>query len=79
MFSGYKFYLNVSFTTEEGSAIGCHMKFLDKILGKREPIPKLGRNDICWCGSGKKYKHCHLDADEKKRSKRMAATCATST
>ena len=21
--------------------------------------PKLGRNDPCWCGSGKKYKHCH--------------------
>ncbi|OYV45633.1 MAG: preprotein translocase subunit SecA, partial [Halothiobacillus sp. 20-53-49] len=21
--------------------------------------PKLGRNDLCWCGSGKKYKHCH--------------------
>lgn len=22
--------------------------------------PKLGRNDPCWCGSGKKYKVCHL-------------------
>ena len=21
--------------------------------------PKIGRNDPCWCGSGKKYKHCH--------------------
>jgi preprotein translocase subunit SecA len=21
--------------------------------------PKLGRNDPCWCGSGKKYKRCH--------------------
>ena len=21
--------------------------------------PKLGRNDPCWCGSGKKYKQCH--------------------
>ena len=20
---------------------------------------KLGRNDACWCGSGKKFKHCH--------------------
>jgi preprotein translocase subunit SecA len=20
---------------------------------------KLGRNDACWCGSGKKYKRCH--------------------
>ena len=22
-------------------------------------IKKLGRNDHCWCGSGKKYKACH--------------------
>ncbi|HJH15504.1 MAG TPA: SEC-C domain-containing protein, partial [Bilophila wadsworthia] len=21
---------------------------------------KIGRNDLCWCGSGKKYKKCHL-------------------
>ena len=20
---------------------------------------QLGRNDPCWCGSGKKYKRCH--------------------
>ena len=26
----------------------------------------LGRNDPCHCGSGKKYKQCHLAADEKK-------------
>ncbi len=26
---------------------------------------KLGRNDPCWCGSGKKYKHCHIDFDER--------------
>jgi methionyl aminopeptidase len=24
-----------------------------------------GRNDACWCGSGKKYKKCHLDQDER--------------
>ena len=22
-----------------------------------------GRNDECWCGSGKKYKKCHLEFD----------------
>jgi tetratricopeptide (TPR) repeat protein len=27
---------------------------------------KLGRNDPCWCGSGKKYKHCHLRADQRR-------------
>ncbi len=26
--------------------------------------PKLGRNNPCWCGSGKKYKNCHLRSDE---------------
>jgi NADPH-dependent ferric siderophore reductase len=26
--------------------------------------PKLGRNAPCWCGSGKKYKKCHLHVDE---------------
>ena len=26
---------------------------------------KIGRNDDCWCGSGKKYKKCHCSFDEK--------------
>ena len=44
------------------------------ILGARPPVPgagaqarpghtptgdKIGRNDVCWCGSGLKYKKCH--------------------
>ena len=28
-------------------------------------MKKLGRNDHCWCGSGKKYKTCHMAFDEK--------------
>ena len=28
-------------------------------------MEKLGRNDHCWCGSGKKYKGCHMALDEK--------------
>jgi uncharacterized protein YecA (UPF0149 family) len=31
------------------------------------PQAELGRNDLCWCGSGKKYKRCHLKRDELKR------------
>ena len=27
---------------------------------------KIGRNERCPCGSGKKYKHCHLAADEQR-------------
>jgi methionyl aminopeptidase len=28
-------------------------------------VAKLGRNDACWCGSGKKYKACHEEFDRK--------------
>ena len=35
---------------------------------KPQPIvnkgPKIGRNDPCWCGSGKKYKNCHGKNEE---------------
>ena len=35
-----------------------------RLSGNGEPAPppakgKLGRNDPCWCGSGKKFKKCH--------------------
>lgn len=30
---------------------------------KARPATPLGRNESCWCGSGKKYKKCHLDSD----------------
>ena len=26
---------------------------------------KIGRNDPCWCRSGRKYKACHMAFDEK--------------
>nr|MCR5467705.1 SEC-C domain-containing protein [Lachnospiraceae bacterium] len=26
---------------------------------------RIGRNDPCWCGSGKKYKQCHEAFDDK--------------
>ncbi len=28
-------------------------------------MEKISRNDSCWCGSGKKYKTCHMALDEK--------------
>lgn len=28
------------------------------------PRPDLGRNDVCWCGSGRKYKKCHLGREQ---------------
>jgi len=33
----------------------------DKVQ-KKEPVKaalKIGRNELCYCGSGKKYKNCH--------------------
>ena len=30
-------------------------------------MSKLGRNDPCHCGSGKKYKKCHMEADQRSR------------
>lgn len=39
------------------------------VPAKPEPVrnntrDNLGRNDPCWCGSGKKYKHCHYKTDK---------------
>lgn len=35
-------------------------------LVQQRPSRKLKRNDPCWCGSGKKYKRCHVRADQGK-------------
>jgi uncharacterized protein YecA (UPF0149 family) len=44
------------------------------VLGpETDEIPVLGRNDRCWCGSGKKYKACHLTADDRKRAGQRGA------
>lgn len=34
--------------------------------------PKLKRNDPCHCGSGKKYKQCHLANDKKQQAKKAS-------
>ena len=33
--------------------------------GGAQKAKRPGRNDPCWCGSGKKYKKCHLPEDER--------------
>jgi preprotein translocase subunit SecA len=35
-----------------------------KVETVRRDKPKVGRNDPCWCGSGKKYKSCHMRTDQ---------------
>jgi hypothetical protein len=32
----------------------------------RRAAPRIGRNDPCHCGSGKKYKHCHYEKDQER-------------
>ncbi len=39
-----------------------------KTAGLRRDMPKVGRNDPCPCGSGKKYKHCHMKTDQKRET-----------
>jgi hypothetical protein len=52
-----------------------------KNLFSRAERPKdvvLGRNDDCWCGSGKKYKKCHLESDSAKQREAAYAAQFTS-
>lgn len=35
-------------------------------------MEKLGRNDLCHCGSGKKYKSCHMDNETSSRGKNQS-------
>ena len=38
--------------------------------------PRPGRNEPCYCGSGRKYKQCHLPTDEAEAAKARAAAAA---
>ncbi len=42
-----------------GSGTGTAAATLPKQAQIRRTVPKVGRNDPCPCGSGKKYKYCH--------------------
>lgn len=35
-------------------------------------MSKIGRNDPCYCGSGKKYKQCHLKIDQEAEKEKQA-------
>ena len=37
--------------------------------------PKVGRNALCPCGSGKKYKHCCIDSDTYATDKILIGIC----
>jgi preprotein translocase subunit SecA len=53
---------NMRTQKEELDAAGHDNDYIDPTPVKQEPIkvgPKVGRNDPCPCGSGKKFKQCH--------------------
>jgi len=50
----------------------------DQSYATPRSIMKIGRNDPCHCGSGKKYKKCHEAADAAKESAELAAARAKS-
>lgn len=51
------------------------------LLGRyrAEPRTDLGRNDPCWCGSGRKYKKCHLGNEQLPLAERAAWLYAKAT
>ncbi|MEW6117746.1 MAG: SEC-C metal-binding domain-containing protein [Nitrospirota bacterium] len=60
------------------------MSILKKILSMFKPeepgstsLAGPGRNEACWCGSGKKYKKCHLEEDQEKIRQQSRACCSS--
>lgn len=55
------------------------MNTLKRIIAgpDEQALPDLGRNEHCWCGSGRKYKACHLAKDARRRSAMRTANAAS--
>ena len=49
--------------------------FKDNEVKREVNIPD--RNKQCWCGSGRKYKKCHLLEDERKASSKYHLNCGS--
>ncbi len=48
---------------QKGPRPGTRRSGSPSVTPRSLPKGKPGRNDPCWCGSGKKYKDCHLRQD----------------
>lgn len=52
-------------------------KKLNKTADEAPPAKRPLRNESCWCGSGLKYKKCHMDEDQRyltqKKDKELSA------
>ena len=51
---------NVTYThpTDDGG-VATEADTATQVAQRMAEVPRVGRNDPCPCGSGKKYKHCH--------------------
>jgi preprotein translocase subunit SecA len=49
---------------QASGAIGTAERRASAPVQPARAVPRVGRNDPCPCGSGKKYKKCHMPADE---------------
>ncbi len=49
-------------TSDQTGLVDAATKKLESVSKglKAQKANKIGRNDPCWCGSGKKWKHCHF-------------------
>ncbi|NND01697.1 MAG: hypothetical protein HKN91_02835 [Acidimicrobiia bacterium] len=59
---------NEDVNRREANVATAEKAIAEQLVGlSRSPASKTrskpGRNDPCWCGSGKKYKTCHLSVD----------------
>jgi len=65
-------------TLDDQGKQGVHMGLLDRVKSllqsteQSPPAVRPGRNEPCWCGSGRKYKKCHLPGEEAKGSSQKA-------
>jgi len=57
--------------------MGLFDRIASMLKGKEANIVavKPGRNEPCWCGSGKKYKKCHFLEDETTAAKACPLNC----
>ena len=57
--------------------MGIIEKLVALFSSKDEGMPQVrpGRNELCWCGSNKKYKKCHGPEDDKKASNVCSINC----
>lgn len=49
--------------------VGREFEFEEDDPFVKEALRKRGANELCWCGSGKKFKKCHRDREQQKRLK----------